>query len=31
MTVATLTCIMVTLCVVFYVFYLPGRLHLGTG
>jgi hypothetical protein len=29
MTVATLTCIMVTLCVVFYVFYLPGRLHLG--
>ena len=31
MTVATLTCIMVTLCVVFYVFYLPGRLHLGPG
>jgi hypothetical protein len=29
MTVATLTCIMVTLCVLFYVFYLPGRLHLG--
>ena len=29
MTVATLTCIMVTLCVVFYVFYLPGRLQLG--
>jgi hypothetical protein len=29
MTVATLTCIMVTLCVVFYVFYLPGRLHMG--
>lgn len=29
MTVATLTCIMVTLCVVFYVFYLPGRLLLG--
>jgi hypothetical protein len=29
MTVATLSCIMVTLCVLFYVFYLPGRLHLG--
>ena len=29
MTVATLTCVMVTLCVLFYVFYLPGRLHLG--
>ncbi len=29
MTVATLTCIMVTLCVLFYVFYLPGRLNLG--
>jgi hypothetical protein len=29
MTVATLTCIMVTLCVVFYVFYLPGRLQMG--
>ena len=29
MTVATLTCIMVTLCVLFYVFYLPGRLHMG--
>ena len=29
MTVATLSCAMVTLCVLFYVFYLPGRLHLG--
>src|ERR1700693_3752117 len=29
MTVATLTCIMVLICVLFYVFYLPGRLHLG--
>jgi hypothetical protein len=29
MTVATLSCIMVTLCVLFYVFYLPGRLYLG--
>jgi hypothetical protein len=29
MTVATLTCLMVLLCVVFYVFYLPGRLHMG--
>jgi len=29
MTIATLSCIMVTLCVIFYVFYLPGRLHLG--
>ena len=29
MTVATLSCIMVLLCVLFYVFYLPGRLHLG--
>ena len=29
MTVATLTCIMVTLCVLFYVFYLPGRLQMG--
>ena len=29
MTVATLSCIMVTLCVLFYVFYLPGRLNLG--
>jgi hypothetical protein len=29
MTVATLTCAMVLLCVLFYVFYLPGRLHLG--
>lgn len=29
MTVATLTCAMVTLCVLFYVFYLPGRLNLG--
>jgi len=29
MTVATITCIMVTLCVLFYVFYLPGRLHMG--
>ena len=29
MTVATLTCAMLTLCVLFYVFYLPGRLHLG--
>lgn len=29
MTVATLTCGMVTLCVLFYVFYLPGRLHMG--
>jgi hypothetical protein len=29
MTVATLSCIMVLLCVLFYVFYLPGRLYLG--
>jgi hypothetical protein len=29
MTVATLTCIMVTLCVLFYVFYLPGRFQMG--
>jgi hypothetical protein len=29
MTVATLTCAMVTLCVLFYVFYLPGRLDMG--
>src|SRR5450755_78461 len=29
MTVATLTCAMVTLCVLFYVFYLPGRLQMG--
>src|ERR1700722_10636425 len=29
MTVATLTCAMVTLCVLFYVLYLPGRLNLG--
>jgi hypothetical protein len=29
MTIATLSCIMVTLCVLFYVFYLPGRLQLG--
>lgn len=29
MTVATLTCAMVTLCVLFYVFYLPGKLHMG--
>jgi hypothetical protein len=29
MTVATLTCAMVLLCVLFYVFYLPGRLNLG--
>ena len=29
MTVATLTCVMVLLCVLFYVFYLPGRLNLG--
>ncbi len=29
MTVAALTCAMVTLCVLFYVFYLPGRLHMG--
>ncbi len=29
MTVATLTCVMVTLCVLFYVFYLPGILHMG--
>jgi hypothetical protein len=29
MTIATLSCIMVTLCVLFYVFYLPGRMHLG--
>ncbi len=29
MTIATLSCAMVTLCVLFYVFYLPGRLHLG--
>jgi hypothetical protein len=29
MTVATLSCLMVTLCVLFYVFYLPGRLNLG--
>lgn len=29
MTVATLTCAMVTLCVLFYIFYLPGRLHMG--
>ena len=29
MTVAALTCVMVTLCVLFYVFYLPGRLHMG--
>jgi hypothetical protein len=29
MTVATLSCIMVTLCVLFYVFYLPGILNLG--
>lgn len=29
MTVATLTCAMVTLCVLFYVFYLPGRMNLG--
>jgi len=28
MTIATLSCIMVTLCVLFYVFYLPGKLHL---
>lgn len=29
MTSAALTCAMVTLCVLFYVFYLPGRLHMG--
>src|SRR5271165_4060209 len=29
MTVATLTCAMVLLCVLFYVFYLPGKLQLG--
>ena len=29
MTVATLTCVLVTRCVLFYVFYLPGSLHLG--
>jgi hypothetical protein len=29
MTIATLSCIMVLLCVLFYVFYLPGRLQLG--
>ncbi len=29
MSVATLTCAMVTLCVLFYVFYLPGRLQMG--
>jgi len=29
MTVATLTCAMVTLCVLFYVFYLPGKLQMG--
>jgi hypothetical protein len=29
MTVATLTCAMVLLSVLFYVFYLPGRLNLG--
>jgi hypothetical protein len=29
MTVATLSCIMVLLCILFYVFYLPGRLNLG--
>ena len=29
MTVAALTCVMVTLCVLFYVFYLPGSLHMG--
>ena len=29
MTIATLSCIMVTLCVLFYVFYLPGRMQLG--
>lgn len=29
MTVATLTCAMVTLCVLFYVFYLPERLDMG--
>jgi len=29
MSVAALTCVMVTLCVLFYVFYLPGRLHMG--
>jgi hypothetical protein len=29
MTVATLTCAMVLLCFLFYVFYLPGRLNLG--
>jgi hypothetical protein len=29
MSVATLSCIMVLLCVLFYVFYLPGRLNLG--
>ena len=28
MTVATLSCVMVLLCVLFYVFYLPGRLNL---
>jgi hypothetical protein len=29
MSVATLTCGMVTLCVLFYVFYLPGRFQMG--
>ena len=29
MTVATLSCVMVLLCGLFYVFYLPGRLNLG--
>ena len=29
MTVATLSCVMVLICVLFYVFYLPGRLNLG--
>ena len=29
MSIAALTCVMVTLCVLFYVFYLPGRLHMG--
>ncbi len=29
MTVAFLACAMVTLCTLFYVFYLPGKLHMG--
>ena len=29
MTVALLACVLVTLATLFYVFYLPGELHLG--